>query len=70
MIVGTLAAAYAESGRFPEAIATAERAQQLAAQQGNAAGAEVLGRQVKLYQTGTPFRDTSAPAVSTLPAAP
>ena len=69
-IIGTLAAAYAEAGRFPEAIATARRAQQLAAQQGNAAGAEVLGRQVKLYQTGTPFRDTNAPAVSTSTTAP
>jgi tetratricopeptide (TPR) repeat protein len=70
MIIGTLAAAYAEAGRFPEAIAAAGRAQQLAAQQGNTARAEVLGRQVKLYQTGTPFRDTNAPAVSTSPAAP
>jgi tetratricopeptide (TPR) repeat protein len=70
MIVDTLAAAYAESGRFPEAIATAEQAQQLAAQQGNAAWAEVLGKQVRLYQAGTPFRDKSASAVSTLPAAP
>ena len=70
MIVDTLAAAYAESGRFPEAIATAERAQQLAAQQDNAAWAEVLGKQVKLYRAGTPFRDTSASTVSTSPAAP
>jgi tetratricopeptide (TPR) repeat protein len=70
MMVGTLAAAYAEAGRFPEAIATAGRAQQLAAQQGNTARAEVLGRQVKLYQAGTPFRDTNAPAVSTPSAVP
>jgi tetratricopeptide (TPR) repeat protein len=70
MIVGTLAAAYAETERFPEAIATARRAQRLAAQQGNAAESEALDRQVKLYQTGAPFRDPSAPAVSTSPATP
>jgi tetratricopeptide (TPR) repeat protein len=57
----TLATAYAEVGRFPEAIASAERAQQLAAQQGNASLADVLGKQIKLYQAGTPFRDTGMP---------
>ncbi|MGB7746807.1 MAG: tetratricopeptide repeat protein [Verrucomicrobiia bacterium] len=66
LIVMVLAAAYAEAGRFPEAVATAERAQQLAAQQGNASLADVLGRQIKLYQAGTPFRDTNAP-VATAP---
>jgi tetratricopeptide (TPR) repeat protein len=59
LVLETLAAAYAEAGRFPEAIATAERARQLAVQQGNAAMADVLDRQIKLYQAGTPFRDTS-----------
>ncbi len=59
LLVGTLAAAYAEVGRFPEAVAAAGRAQQLAAQQGNAPLADFLGTQIKLYQAGTPFRDTS-----------
>jgi tetratricopeptide (TPR) repeat protein len=69
-VLSTLAAAYAEAGRFPEAIATAEQAQQLAAQQGNPARAEVLGRHIKLYQAGTPFRDPGVPAVLTSPAVP
>ena len=70
LILEALAAAYAEAGRFPEAVATAERAQQLAAQQGKTSLADILGRQIKLYQAGTPFRDTSAPDISTPPAAP
>jgi tetratricopeptide (TPR) repeat protein len=65
MINMTLAAAYAEAGRFPEAVATAERAQQLAAHQGNASLVDVLGRQIKLYQAGLPFRDTSMHVVPT-----
>ena len=69
LVLETLAAAYAEAGRFPEAIATAGRAQQLAAQQGNASLADVLGKQIKLYQAGTPFRDTSMPVAPT-PLAP
>jgi tetratricopeptide (TPR) repeat protein len=61
LVLETLAAAYAEAGRFPEAVAAAERAQRLAAQQGNASLADVLGKAIKLYQAGTPFRDTSMP---------
>jgi Flp pilus assembly protein TadD len=61
----TLAAAYADAGRFPEAIAEAGRAQQLAAQQGNASLADFLGQQIKLYQAGTPFCDTNMHAVPT-----
>jgi protein O-mannosyl-transferase len=59
VVLETLATAYAEAGRFPEAVATAERAQQLAVQQGNTSLIDVLGRQIKLYQAGTPYRDTS-----------
>jgi len=69
LVLETLAAAYAEAGRFPEAIASAGRARQLVAQQGNASLADVLGRQIKLYQAGTPFRDTSLPVAPT-PLAP
>jgi Flp pilus assembly protein TadD len=70
LIVMVLAAACAEAGRFPEAVAAAERAQQLAAQQGNASLADVLGKQIKLYQAGTPFRDTSMPVVAPTPLVP
>jgi lipopolysaccharide biosynthesis regulator YciM len=70
LVLETLATAYAETGRFSEAIAAAERAQQLAAQQGNASLADVLGKQIKLYQAGTPFRDTSMQVAPTPLVAP
>jgi len=53
----TLAAAYAEAGRFPEAIRTAERARQLAADSGNAALVEVIDGHISLYRSGRPVRD-------------
>jgi Flp pilus assembly protein TadD len=62
LMIMILAAAYAEAGRFPEAVAAAERARQLAVQQGNNSLADVLDAQIKLYQAGTPFRDTGMPA--------
>jgi tetratricopeptide (TPR) repeat protein len=54
-ILGTLAAAYAEAGRFPEAVETAQRALQLAETQSNTALAEAIRSQMKLYQAGLPF---------------
>jgi tetratricopeptide (TPR) repeat protein len=54
--VATLAAAYAEVGRFPEAVATAERALRLATAQGKAVLAARLRTQVALYQAGAPYR--------------
>jgi tetratricopeptide (TPR) repeat protein len=65
IFIGTLAAAYAEAGRFPEAVEMAQRARQLAAAQNNAALVDVLQMQIGLYQAGSPFRDasqTNAPA--------
>jgi len=65
IFIGTLAAAYAEAGRFPEAVETAQRARQLAADQNNAALVDLLQMQIGLYQAGSPFRDasqTNAPA--------
>jgi len=41
-ISATLAAAYAEARRFPNAVTTAERALQLATDQGNTALAEAI----------------------------
>jgi tetratricopeptide (TPR) repeat protein len=55
IILRTLAAAYAEAGRFPEAVATAQRALQLAGAQSNPALANVIRSQLELYQAGTPF---------------
>jgi hypothetical protein len=50
-----LAAAYAEAGRFPEAVKTAQRALQLAETQSNTALADAIRSQLKLYQAGIPF---------------
>jgi tetratricopeptide (TPR) repeat protein len=56
IVLGGLAAAYAEAGRFSEAVEAAQRAVQLAGTQSNPALAEALSSQMKLYQTGRPFR--------------
>jgi tetratricopeptide (TPR) repeat protein len=57
IIGATLAAAYAEAGRFPEAIRTAETALQLATDSGNAALAAGIRTHLELYRSGNPFRD-------------
>jgi Flp pilus assembly protein TadD len=53
----TLAAAYAEAGRFGEAITTAERALQLATDAGDAERAEFIRVQLELYHANSPLRD-------------
>jgi protein O-mannosyl-transferase len=58
-IFRTLAAAYAESGRFSEAIDTAQRGWELATAQGNSALANELERNVTLYRSNSPLRDIS-----------
>ena len=60
-MAATLAAAYAEAGHFSEAVAAAQRALRLATGQSNAALAGTIEAQLKLYQAGSPFRDTQAP---------
>jgi tetratricopeptide (TPR) repeat protein len=52
-----LAAAYAETGQFPEALKTAGLARQMALAQNNAPLAAALQEQLNLYQAGHPFRD-------------
>ncbi len=59
VIFRTLAAAYAESGRFPEAIETAQRGLELAITQGNSGLADEFQNYINLYRSGTPLRDTS-----------
>jgi Flp pilus assembly protein TadD len=54
----TLAAAYAEAGRFSEAVETARRGLALAAQQNNQPLAEALKARVALYESKAPFRET------------
>jgi Flp pilus assembly protein TadD len=66
----TLAAAYAETGRFPEAIETARRAQQLAAAQNKPSLVEAIQMQVGRYQAGAPFRDAGRTNTPTHPGSP
>jgi tetratricopeptide (TPR) repeat protein len=54
-MVGTLAAAYAEAGRFPEAVSTAEAAVRLATADGDAQFAAMNQRLLMLYRTGKPW---------------
>jgi protein O-mannosyl-transferase len=55
--LGTLAAAYAEAGQFSKAVANAERASELAMKDNNFSLAEELTDKLKLYRSGTPFRE-------------
>jgi tetratricopeptide (TPR) repeat protein len=56
-IAATLAAAYAEAGRFADATTTARRAVQLALKEGNRARADSIGEQLALYQANAAYRD-------------
>jgi protein O-mannosyl-transferase len=56
-IVGTLGAAYAEVGRFPEAAAAAEQARALAAQANDKEVAAMNRKLLALYRSGQPYRD-------------
>lgn len=55
----TLAAAYAESGRFPEAVQAAQQGMQLANSQGKLGLATELQGNITLYQQQQPLRDPS-----------
>lgn len=55
----TLAAAYAENGRFSEAIQTAQRGIELANSQGNSGLVTELQGNIALYQERQPLRDPS-----------
>ncbi len=58
VVLCTLAAAYAEAGRFAEAIETAQHALQLATSQSNTALIGSLQSQIKSYQVGIPLQNT------------
>ena len=60
--LGTLAAAYAEAGRFAEAVQTAHTAIERATQQNKPALAESLRAQTRFYEAGQPFHEPPAPA--------
>jgi protein O-mannosyl-transferase len=57
LFIGTLAAAYAECGRFPEAVATAEKAEQLATTAGAKDVAGKIRQLLELYRAGKPFHE-------------
>jgi Flp pilus assembly protein TadD len=57
MILHVLAAAYAQNGRFSQAIETAQRSLQLAIAQNNSALADSLRMEIELYQKGFPYRN-------------
>ena len=54
-MVGTLAAAYAEAGRFPEAVKTCQQTIDLATSQGNPQFAAVNRQLLALYEVGKPY---------------
>ena len=73
VVLGTLAAANAEVGHFPEAVAIARQALQLAANQNHAATTAIitaLQAQLKSYQAGSPFRDANLKDAYTPPNQP
>jgi len=59
LILRTLAAAYAEAGRFPEAVATAKQALALAAAQSSTGLTSALQTEIGLYQTNSPCRSVN-----------
>lgn len=56
-ILDTLAAAYAEDGRYPEAVTAARQALQLARAQNQTSMADAIQLQIELYQAGSPYRE-------------
>ena len=57
VVAATLAAAYAETGQFAQAIRAAERALRLAASEGREARAVSIREQLESYKSGHAFRD-------------
>jgi len=66
LFIGTLAAAYAESGRFPEAVTTAEKAEQLATDAGLKKLAEANRQLLEFYRAGKPYHESPPTASSSL----
>jgi hypothetical protein len=61
IMVGTLAAAYAEAGRFKDAVATAESACTLAVANGDHALLERNRQLLELYRASKPYHEPAAP---------
>jgi tetratricopeptide (TPR) repeat protein len=56
-ILDTLAAAYAEAGRFGEAVETLQRALTLPAARNNQLLADTLQKRLQLYQKNLPYHE-------------
>ena len=65
--LGTLAAAYAAAGRFPEAVATAEKAIQVATSTGQAPLAKQIGDCLECYRAGRAYGEPPPPARQSTP---
>jgi tetratricopeptide (TPR) repeat protein len=61
-LLDTLAAAYAEAGRFPEAINAAQEAVALARTAGNEAVVNEADNMLGVFQSGRPFRENPMPS--------
>ena len=60
MLIGTLAAAYAEAGRFDEAVAAAQKAHDLALASGQKELATKNQQLLELYQSRQAYREPPA----------
>jgi hypothetical protein len=56
-LLATLAAAYAETGNFADAVTTTSKARELAVKRGDAQLEATLAAQGESYRAGRPFRD-------------
>jgi tetratricopeptide (TPR) repeat protein len=59
VVIGTLAAAYAEAGRFNDAMRSAQKAIELARAAGQQDMVEQFNGELKLYEAGLPFHQES-----------
>ena len=59
-MISALAAAYAEAGRFPEAVATAEMAVRLQTANGETQLAAINNQLLPLYRAGRPYHERPA----------
>lgn len=60
LALDALASAYAEAGKFNEAIAIAKKAIELALKQGPKGLALVLKKRLQLYQAGRPYHQSQS----------
>jgi len=57
-----LAAAYAEAGRFSDAVQTAQQAVELAQRAGQVVQARQIQERLQMYEAGRPYYEGSTPA--------